>query len=103
MHGEIAEVRSEIVELREEMHGEIAEIRSEIAELHVEVADLRDELTGKIEAVRLAVVRVRDRMDVLEFALQTEISRTYDLAQENARKLSRLICYNGKIIPMPVS
>ena len=103
MRSEIAKVRSEVSGLREEMYSEIAKVRSEIEELHVEVSDLRDELTGKIEGIRQAVIRVRDRMDTLEFALQTEISKTYDLAQENARKLSRLICYKGKIIPIPVS
>ncbi len=54
------------------------------------------ELGGKIEAVRLTVIDVRDKMDTMEFALQTEISKTYDLAQENARKISRFIVYNGK-------
>ena len=103
MHSEIAKVHDEVTDLREEMHSEIDKVRSEVAQMHVEAADLRGELTGGIEAVRLAVVHLRDRMDTLEFALQTEISKTYDLAQENARKLSRLMCYNGKIVPMPVS
>lgn len=52
--------------------------------------------------MRLSVVHLRDKMDTLEFALQTEISKTYDLAQENARKLKRLLLYKDKIVPMPV-
>lgn len=53
------------------------------------------ETNWAVRAVRLAVVNVRDRMDTMEFALQTEISKTYDLAQENAKKINRLLLYNG--------
>ncbi len=70
--------------------------------IRMEISDMHTDLGGKIEAVRLTVVNVRDKMDTLEFALQTEISKTYDLAQENAKKLKRLLLYKDKIIPMPV-
>lgn len=86
----------------DDMKEEMSEMRTEITGMKAEIADMRSELGGKIEAVRLAVVNVRDRIDTLEFALQTEISKTYDLAQENARKLSRLMLYKDKIVPMPV-
>lgn len=100
------DMKADITDLREEMHVEMAglreEMHGEIAGLKAEMSDMRSELGGKIEAVRLAVVNLRDRMDTLEFALQTEISKTYDLAQENAKKLSRLLLYKDKIVPMPV-
>ena len=85
------------------MHTEMNDMRTEMNDMHTEVNDMRTELGGKIEAVRLSVMDVRDKMDTMEFALQTEISKTYDLAQENARKINRLLLYNGKVVPLPIS
>lgn len=78
------------------------DMHHEMGLMRADMSDMKAELGGRIEAVRLLASDVRDRMDTLEFALQTEISKTYDLAQENALKLSRLLHYKGKIVPMPV-
>ena len=99
MHAEISGIHAEM----NDMHAEISGIHAEISGIHTEMDDMRTELGGKIEAVRLSVMDVRDKMDTMEFALQTEISKTYDLAQENSRKINRLLLYNGKIVPLPIS
>ena len=99
MHAEISGIHAEM----NDMHAEISGIHAEISGIHTEMDDMRTELGGKIEAVRLSVMDVRDKMNTMEFALQTEISKTYDLAQENSRKINRLLLYNGKIVPLPIS
>lgn len=85
-----------------QMHVEMNDMHTEINGMHTEMNDMYTELSGKIEAVRLSVLDVRDRMDTMEFALQTEISKTYDLAQENAKKINRLL-YNRKVVTLPIS
>ena len=44
----IAEVRSEIANLRAAVHTDVAELRTEIADVRTEVANLETRLTGKI-------------------------------------------------------
>ena len=99
MQEEITKMHTEISGI----HAEMNDMHAEISGIHTEMDDMRTELGGKIEAVRLSVMDVRDKMDTMEFALQTEISKTYDLAQENSRKINRLLLYNGKIVPLPIS
>lgn len=98
MKSDIAELKTDVAELKSDM----VNVKSDIVDLRTEMSDMRAELGGKIEAVRMLAINVRDHLDTLEFALQTEISKTYDLAQENARKLSRLLRYKDKIVPMPI-
>ena len=106
MHAEISGIHTEMNDMHAEIsgiHAEMNDMHAEISGIHTEMDDMRTELGGKIEAVRLSVMDVRDKMDTMEFALQTEISKTYDLAQENSRKINRLLLYNGKIVPLPIS
>ena len=106
MHTEISGIHAEMNDMHAEIsgiHTEMNDMHAEISGIHTEMDDMRTELGGKIEAVRLSVMDVRDKMDTMEFALQTEISKTYDLAQENSRKINRLLLYNGKIVPLPIS
>ena len=106
MHTEISGIHAEMNDMHAEIsgiHAEMNDMHAEISGIHTEMDDMRTELGGKIEAVRLSVMDVRDKMDTMEFALQTEISKTYDLAQENSRKINRLLLYNGKIVPLPIS
>lgn len=95
---DMAGVKADVEVLKADMTG----VKADIVDLRTEMSDMRSELGGKIEAVRLLALATRDRLDTLEFALQTEISKTYDLAQENAKKLSRLLRYKDKIVPMPI-
>lgn len=106
MHTEISGIHEEMNDMHAEIsgiHAEMNDMHAEISGIHTEMDDMRTELGGKIEAVRLSVMDVRDKMDTMEFALQTEISKTYDLAQENSRKINRLLLYNGKVVPLPIS
>ena len=106
MHAEISGIHAEMDDMHAEIrgiHAEMNDMHAEISGIHTEMDDMRTELGGKIEAVRLSVMDVRDKMDTMEFALQTEISKTYDLAQENSRKINRLLLYNGKVVPLPIS
>ena len=106
MHKEISGIHADMNDMHAEIsgiHAEMNDMHAEISGIHTEMDDMRTELGGKIEAVRLSVMDVRDKMDTMEFALQTEISKTYDLAQENSRKINRLLLYNGKIVPLPIS
>lgn len=105
MKSDIAELKTDVAELKTdvaELKSDMVNVKSDIVDLRTEMSDMRAELGGKIEAVRMLAINVRDHLDTLEFALQTEISKTYDLAQENARKLSRLLRYKDKIVPMPI-
>lgn len=112
MKSDIAELKTDVAELKTDVAGlktdvaklktDMVDVKSDIVDLRSEMSDMRSELGGKIEAVRILAINVRDHLDTLEFALQTEISKTYDLAQENAKKLSRLLRYKDKIVPMPI-
>lgn len=109
---DVAELKTDVAVLKADVEGlktevtvlktDMAYVKADIVSIRTEMSEMRTDLGGKIEAVRLSVVNVRDKMDTLEFALQTEISKTYDLAQSNAKKLSRLLLYKDKIVPMPI-
>jgi uncharacterized coiled-coil DUF342 family protein len=61
--GDLAEVRTEIADLRTELKTEIAEVRTEIAglrsELKTEIAQLRSELRTEIAAVRTEMAEMK--------------------------------------------
>lgn len=86
-------ILSKIEDLRTELKGDMRDLRTE---LKGDMQNLRTELGGKIAAVQIAVGDLRERMDVMEFGLQTEIEKTYDLALENAENIRILMAEREK-------
>ena len=82
-------ILSKIDELRTELKGDIAGLRTE---LKGDIAVL----DTKIEAVQLGIVQLNDKLEFIEYGLQKEIETTYDLATENAEKISILMADREK-------
>lgn len=93
------ELKGDIQDVRMELKGDIQDVRTELKDdmqslqtrLNESMQDMHIELSGKIAAVQSAVSDLRERMDVMEFGLQTEIEKTYELAQENAHNIRILM------------
>jgi chromosome segregation ATPase len=75
--GDIADLRTEIAELRTELKGDIAELRTELkgeiaelrTELKGEIAELRTELKGDISGLRAELTGVKDMIKDLQINL----------------------------------
>ncbi len=75
---EMAELRTEMAELRTELRGEMAELRTE---LRGEMAELRTELRGEMaefrEEVRTEIAELRGEMTAQIAALRAELYRAF--------------------------
>lgn len=71
IHGEVAEVRTELTEFRVEVRGEIAEVRGEMGALRTEFRGEMTEVRGQMGALR---TELRGEMGVLRTELRGEMT-----------------------------